>query len=409
MTGTISAAFDQQLISPAFYANPYPFYHQLRTEAPVSWSAALGGWVLTRYQDVIASLRDTRYFSSRGRMLAALERFPDDTRVALRPLEDHFAVGLISSDPPDHTRLRALINKAFTPRVVEQLRPRIQALVDELLDVAQARGPIDLIRDLAYPLPATVIAELLGASPEDRDRFKVWSDGILSFQGRGVVTPAQMAHAQTHLLEMRAFLGDLLEQRRRAPREDLLSRLVEAESAGERLTEAELMTTCVTLLTAGHETTTNLIGNGLYTLLRYPDQLALLRANPALLPTAIEEMLRYESPLQRNPRRIAEDVVFGGQPMRQGDFVLQILGAANRDPAVFPDPDRFDIARQPNRHIAFGFGIHFCVGAPLARLEAPVAISTVLRRLPRLELAGPPVQWYEHGLLRGIRSLPVVT
>lgn len=398
---------DAYVLSPAFFADPYPLYHQLRADDPVHWSEVLGGWMLTRYDDVFATLRDTRHFSNRGRMLSVLDHVPADTRDELRLFEDHFTVGLISSDPPDHTRLRGLINRGFTPRVIEQLRPRIQVLVDDLLDRVIERGAMDVIRDLANPLPAIVIAELLGAPPDDRDRFKGWSEEILAFQGTGRASPEVLARSQHGLHEMRTFLIDLLHDRRRAPRDDLLSQMVAAEADGDRLTEAELLTTCVTLLTAGHETTTNLIGNGVYTLLRHPDQMERLRANPSLMPTAIEEMLRYESPLQRNPRRVAADIELHGKRLRKGDFVLQILGAANHDPAQFPDPDRFDIERQPNRHIAFGFGVHFCLGAPLARLEAPIAIGTLLRRLPQLQLADAAVQWYEHGLLRGLRSLPV--
>ena len=410
LAATALDELDQQLTSPAFFADPYPFYHRLREADPVHWSDANGGWMLTRYDDVLATLKDTRHFSSRGRFSAVIERIPPDVRARVQPLEDHFKVGLIASDPPDHTRMRALVNRAFTPRVVEQLRPRIQALVDGYLDAVQDRGEMDVVRDLAYPLPATVIAELLGAPPEDRDRFKRWTAGIMAFQGTGRVRPEVIEESQRALLEMRAFLTDLAEQRRRAPREDLMSRLVEAEEEGEKLTHAELMTTCVTLLTAGHETTTSLIGSGLYTLLRHPDQLRVLRERPDLMPSAIEEMLRYESPLQRNPRSVAADVELDGKRLRRGDYVMQVLGAANRDPAQFPEPDRFDVTRQPNRHVAFGFGIHFCVGASLARLEAPIAIESVLRRMPRLKLAvdHDAIRWHQHGLLRGLTSLPVL-
>lgn len=405
---TMSAELDQRLTSPEFFDDPYPYYRTLRESDPVHWSDANGGWMLTRYDDVWSTLRDTRHFSSRGRNTSAIEAIPPEARDRVRALEDHFTVGLIGSDPPDHTRLRALVNRAFTPRVVEQLRPRVQTLVDDLLDAAEERGDIDLVRDVAFPLPAVVIAELLGAPPEDRDRFKVWSRGVIDFLATGRVTPEVIEASQQHLLEMRAFLGDLAVERRRAPREDLISRLVAAEADGDKLTEAELVTTCTTLLMAGHETTTNLIGNGLYTLLRHPDQLQLLRSQPELMSTAIEEMLRFESPLQRNPRRMAEDVELGGKRLRRGDYVMQMLGAANRDPARFLDPDRFDIARQPNRHVAFGFGIHFCVGASLARLEAPIAIGAVLRRMPRLCLATEEIRWGRHGLLRGLESLRVV-
>jgi cytochrome P450 len=407
MPAIVPPSLDAQLTSPAFYQDPYPFYEALRAEAPVAYSEALGGWLLTRYDDVLATLQDTHHFSSQGRMLAVLDRLPPGARADFEPFENHFTVGLISSDPPNHTRLRALVNKAFTPRAVEQLRPRIEALVNELLDAAAARRGMDLVHDLAYPLPAIVIAEMLGAPPAAREDFKVWSDGILAFQGMGVVTREVLEHSQQHLLAMRAFLMDLLVERRRQPRDDLLSRLVAAEMEGDRLTEAELMTTCVTLLTAGHETTTHLIANGLYTLLRHPDQLEQLRADPALMPAAVEEILRFESPLQRNPRRVAEDLAYGEAQLRRGDYVLQMLGAANRDPFVFANPNQFDIKRQPNRHLAFAVGIHFCVGAPLARLEAPIAIGTVLRRLPGLRLQASAGEWQPHGLLRGLRALPV--
>jgi cytochrome P450 len=403
----VDSELDKQLDTYAFYQNPYPYYHQLRQETPVAWSETLGGWVLTRYEDIQKTLHDPQHFSSQGRFSAAIERFPDTTRTQLEPLENHFTVGLIASDPPNHTRLRALVNKAFTPRVVERLRPRIQQLVNDLLDQVENRAEMDIIQDLAYPLPATVIAELIGAPPEARDQFKVWSDGILSFQGRGVVSSELMLQAQGHLLEMRSFLSELMEDRRRHIQDDLLSRLVETEMEGDRLTETELLTTCVTLLTAGHETTTTLITNGLYTLLTHPDQLEQLRANPSLMPTAIEEILRYESPLQRNPRRVAEDIEFERQSMQKGDYVLQILGAANRDPDIFPDPDTFDITRRPNRQMAFGYGVHFCVGAPLARLEAPIAIRSVLDRMPHLRLATQEPEWNQHALIRGLRTLRV--
>ena len=406
-TASATAEIEDQFGGVAFTADPYPLYARLREEAPVYWSESQRAWLLTRYADVSATVRDPKRFSSSGRFSAVLDALPAAERARFDPFERHFAVGLLGSDPPDHTRLRHLINRAFTPRVVEALRPRVQELVDELLDRVQPHGGMDFIRDVAYPLPATVIAELLGVPVADQDRFKDWSDGILSFQGTGRTTVETLDRAQRDLLEMRAFLTDLLAQRRRTPTDDLLGRMVAAEEEGDKLSSAELLTTCVTLLTAGHETTTNLIGNGLFTLLRHPEQLARLRADESLMAVAVEEMLRYESPLQRNPRRVAEDLEFGGQRLRRGDFVLQILASANHDPAVFPEPERFDITRQPNRHLAFGHGIHFCLGAPLARIEAPVVIGTVLRRFPHLRLTGDAPQWQEHGLLRSLRTMPV--
>ncbi len=407
ITKVVDDELEAELRSPAFSVNPYPVYERLRNEGPVHWSESQGAWLVMRYEDVAATIRDARRFSSRERFSAVLEPLAPEDRARLDPLEQHFSVGLLGSDPPDHTRLRHLINRAFTPRVVEELRPRVQVLVDELIDAARGRGEMDLIRDFAYPLPATVIAELLGVPAEHQDRFKVWSDGILSFQGTGRTTVETLARAQSDLLEMRAFLTDLLDHRRRTPSDDLLGRMVAAEEAGDRLSSAELLTTCVTLLTAGHETTTNLIGNGLNLLLRHPDQLRRLRNDPALMPAAVEEMLRFDSPLQRNPRRAAEDLEFRGQTLRKGDFVLQILGSANHDPRKFPDPERFDIARTPNKHLAFGHGIHFCLGAPLARVEAPVAIGTLLRRMPQLRLVSDEAVWQRHGLLRSLATLPI--
>lgn len=407
MTVTTLDHLDRQLATPTFVADPYPTYHRLREEDPVHWSETVGAWLLTRYDDVSTTLRDSRHFSSSGRFSAVLEGLSREERTAVRPLEDHFTVGLLGSDPPDHTRLRGLINRAFTPRVVEGLRPRVQQIVDGLLDAAAPCGEMDLVRDFAYPLPATVIAELLGAPPDAQDDFKDWSDGILAFQGIGRATPELLARSQRDLLAMRAFLTDLLAERRVTPREDLLSRLVAAETEGQKLSEAELLTTCVTLLTAGHETTTNLIANGLLTLLRHPEQCQRLREEPELMATAVEEMLRFESPLQRNPRRVGADIELRGKHLRQGEFLFQVLGAANRDPEQFPDPDRFDIARQPNRHVAFGYGIHFCLGAPLARLEASIAIGTLLRRFPEIQLGTETGSWQQHGLLRALTSLPV--
>ena len=407
MRPTLPPALDDKLIAPAFYQDPYPVYDELLATTRLAWSEALAGWVMPRYEDVQTTLLDTAHFSSRGRVTAVLDRLDLDLRQHFAPFENHFSSGLINADPPDHARLRALVTKAFAPKASEALRPRIQQLVDGLLDAAQSRGEFDVIWDFAYPLPAILIAEILGVPPETRDDFRRWSDSVLSFQGAGVVSPELLDKVQTDLVAMREFLAGLLADRRAHPRDDLLTHLVKSEIEGDRLTPAELLTTSVLLLIAGHETTTNTIANGLYTLLRHPEVLARLRADPALLPTAVEEVLRYESPLQRNPRRMSMDYDYLGAPLRQGDYVLQLFGSANRDPRVFPDPHRFDLTRQPNRHLSFGFGIHFCVGAPLARLEAPIAIGTVLRRFPNLRLSGASFAWRVHGLIRGLDRLPV--
>ena len=399
---------DEELISPEFIANPYPIYHHLRTEAPIYWSEAWGAWLITRYDDVVQTLRDPLRFSNAGRVTSLLNHLPSTTREALKPLESNFAGGLINSDPPDHTRLRALVNRAFTPRMVERIRPRVQRIVDELLDRVQDARSMDVIRDFAYPLPAIVIAEILGVPPEDRDQFKKWADEIASFQGTGRATAEAAQNSQNYLLTMRSYLTELVAERRQTPRDDLLSALVAAEEGGQKLSLEELLSTSVTLLIAGHETTTSLIGSGVLLLLQHPEQLLQLQEDPGCIPVAIEEFLRLESPIQRNMLRLAEDFEFRGKLLRKGQIAFQMLGAANRDPAQFADPDHLNITRQPNRHVAFGFGIHFCVGAPLARLEAPIAIEALLHRMPKLRLASETIKWRVGGIFRYPESLSVV-
>jgi hypothetical protein len=400
-------SLDERLLSPEFTANPYPVYCQLRAESPVFWSEAWKAWLITRYDDVVSTLRDHHYFSNAGRVTSLLDHLPTTAREELRPLESNFAGGLINSDPPDHTRLRALVNRAFAPRMVERIRSRVQTIVNDLLDRAQEAGRMDVIRDLAYPLPAIVIAELLGVPPEDRDHFKHWADEISSFQGTGRSTAEAALNSQNFLLKMRSYLSGLVADRRRHPREDLLSALVAAEEGGNRLSAEELLSTSVTLMIAGHETTTGLIGNGLLSLLRHPDQMRRLKDDPSLIGVAIEEFLRFESPIQKGMRRVAEDVQVRGKLFRKGQIAFVMLGAANRDPNQFPDPDRLDIAREPNRHVAFGYGIHFCVGAPLARLEGPIAIATFLDRFPKVELAADTESWRDRGIFRYLEALHV--
>lgn len=392
---------------PEFLADPYPFYQRLREQDPVHWNQVLGFgmWVLTRYADVMAVLRDPRFSAQRRSadvVQEVLEIFPQEGEMS--PLVR--ANTMLSSDPPDHTRMRTLVNKAFTPRAVEAMRPRIQAIVDSLLDAAQERGGMDVIADLAYPLPVIVIAEMLGVPPEDRDQFKRWSDDVVTTI-EPVLSPEAQQRAQRASLELAEYFRGIVEVRRREPRDDLLSALIAAEEQGDRLTEDELYATCILLLVAGNETTTNLIGNGMLALLRHPDQLQRLREEPSLLEPAVEEMLRYESPVQLTARVALTDVEVGGRTVGRGQLVLTVLGAANRDPAQFPEPDRFDVARRDNRHLAFGHGIHYCLGAPLARLEAQVAFRSLLARFPRLEPAFERPQWRPAVTLRGLATLPV--
>lgn len=390
------------LLDPDFLADPYPVYHRLRVEDPVH-RHPYGFYVLTRYDDVAGFLRDARF--GKGGYQALIE-----SRFGAGPDGPWLALSMLFRDPPDHTRLRGLVSKAFTPRVVETLRGRIQGIVDRLLERVAGAPLMDVIEDLAYPLPVTVISELLGVPVGDGDTVKGWSrdvaralDAIALPVGPDVIERGGRATD-----EMAGYFRDLIMERRRRPALDLLSGLVEAEEAGDRLTEQELLATCVLLYVAGHETTVNLIGNGLLALLRHPEARRRLQEDPGLLGGAIEELLRYDGPVQRTGRMAASDTEIGGVPIAAGSLVLGLLGAANRDPARFAEPDRLDLRRAEPRHLAFGSGIHYCLGAPLARLEAQVAIGTVLRRFPALTLAVECPVWRPSSTLRGLDTLPVV-
>ncbi|HSL52708.1 MAG TPA: cytochrome P450 [Candidatus Deferrimicrobiaceae bacterium] len=387
-------------MDPEFVADPYPMYHRLRAEDPVHHSP-LGFWVLTRYPDVMAMLRDPR-----------LIKEPIAAFVAARfgmAVPPGLGLSMLDRDPPDHTRLRGLVSKAFTPRALEKLRPGIQQIVDGLLDEAAGRGSMDLIEEFAYPLPVRVICEMLGVPVQDHERFKAWGLDI----ARGldaIMLPPDSPVGQRSVSGRRAlaeYFRELIAERRAAPREDMLAALIAAEEAGDKLNEEELLATCILLLVAGHETTVNLIGNGTLALLRHPDQLRKLRESPGLIGTAVEELLRFDGPVQRTARIPSEDITIGGQTIGKGEMVMPFLGAADRDPTQFPDPDRLDISRTDNRHIAFGMGIHFCLGAPLARMEGQIAINTLLARLPKLALATDRPQFRQSLTLRGLQALPV--
>jgi pimeloyl-[acyl-carrier protein] synthase len=387
---------------PEFIANPYPVYHRMRAEAPV-FRAAFGAWVLTRYDDVLAVLRDPR-FGRRGFEPILRAVFGSGER------DEEFVTSMLFRDPPDHTRLRALVSKAFTPRVVEGLRPRIQALVDEILARALGAGGMDVIADLAYPLPVIVICEMLGVPTGDRDTFREWSVAIArALDAIGApVDPGVAERGRAARSALDAYFRDhLIPERRKRPRPDLLSELIAVEEQGDRLSIGELIATCNLLFVAGHETTVNLIGNGLLALLNHPGELAVLHADPSITESAVEELLRYDGPVQVTARIAQAPARIGGETIAPGDMVLVLLGAANRDPAHFPDPDRLDLRRADNRHLAFGWGIHFCLGAPLARLEGQLAIGTTVRRLPALTLATATPRWRPATTLRGLESLPV--
>jgi cytochrome P450 len=382
-----------------FLADPYPTYHRLRAEDPVHWSP-LGFWVLTRYDDVVAVLRDQRF--AKEAMIAAVA-----ARFGIAP--NTIGLSMLDRDPPDHTRLRGLVSKAFTPRVVERLRPRIQEIVDGLLARVEGKGGMDLIEEFAYPIPVMVICELLGVPVEDHERFKTWSLDL----ARGldsIMLPVDSEVAMRSGIArqgLAAYFRDLIAKRRAAPRNDLLSALIAAEEAGDKLSEDELLASCSLLLVAGHETTVNLIGNGTLALLRHPDQLRRLRDNPGLIASAVEELLRYDGPVQRTARMPSAEVTIGDKTIKPGEMVMPFIGAADRDPAQFPDPDRLDLTRADNRHVAFGMGIHFCLGAPLARVEGQIALNTLVQRLPKLALATEQPEHRQSLTLRGLKSLSV--
>jgi cytochrome P450 len=386
-------------MDPEFVADPYPTYHRLRAEDPVHHSP-LGFWVLTRYEDVVAVLRDPRF---------AKEAIAAFVAARFGVAASGIGLSMLDRDPPDHTRLRGLVSKAFTPRVVETLRPRIQQIVDRLLDRAEGTGSMDLIEDFAYPLPVIVICEMLGVPVEDRERFKEWGIDI----ARGldaILLPPDSEVARRSAAARSALTGyfrGLIAERRASPRADMLSALIAAEEAGDKLSEEELLATCILLLVAGHETTVNLIGNGSLALLRHPDQLRRLREDPGLIAGAVEELLRYDGPVQRTARMPSEDVTIAGRTIAKGEMVMPFIGAADRDPSQFPDPDRLDITRTDNHHIAFGWGIHFCLGAPLARVEGRIAINTLVQRLPKLALATDKPEYRQSLTLRGLTTLPV--
>lgn len=394
MTSTTIDALDAQLGTTEFDADPIDVLRQLQELDPVHWSDAIGGWLVTRFDDVTTTFKNYKSFSNEGRLAKASAYLPPEARAQFKPFEDHYNTkGILHSDPPDHTRLRALVLTAFNPKVVEAMRPRIQAIVDELLDRAVPNGGMEVIGDLAWALPSTVLAELMGAPPEARPLFKKWADDLLGFQGVNKPTVELLTAAQNSLLEAKDYLRQMIEQRRREPTDDLLSHLVAAEAEGATLTEPELLSTCITLLGAGQETTTALVGNGLYLLRSHPDAWERVRDNPDLVRSAVEEFIRFESPIPRQPRLVKQDIELGGKQLRAGDIAFQMLNIANRDPDHFVDADAFDIERKPNRHIGFGLGPHFCVGAPLSRLEGQIVFTTILERFPNLQLVDERPQW----------------
>jgi pimeloyl-[acyl-carrier protein] synthase len=400
------------LNSAEFLRDPYPVYDQLRTHDPIFWSAENEYWIVTRYADIVSHIQDNRLSSNRIGNHAA--RMPPAAKEHFRPLFSAVSSWMLMIDPPDHTRLRGLVNKAFTPSVVENMRALITELVDDRLARVKQQGRMDVMTDLANPLPAIVIAEMLGVAGSDQQQFKAWSDDIA--MGLAGLDSARNKEelfalydlAQKSFLALAAYFREKVAELRLKPRENLLSALIQAEERGDRLTEHELFANCVLLMIAGHETTTNLIGNGILALLRNPDQKQTLALNPDLIVSAIEELLRYDSPIQKMARIALRDIDIGGRQITQGQLVCFSFAAGNRDPEQFAAPAQLDIARRPNRHLAFGHGLHYCVGAALARVESQIAIDRILKTLPGITLESEDLEWNRNLTLRGLKSLPVL-
>lgn len=387
---------------PRIFANPYPLYHRLRSRHPVYLDEDLSCWVVTSYEYVISALAN-RSLSSERTKQGALLRQP--AWAGLAPLFTDISRLMFYADPPRHTRLRSLVQMAFTPRMIQKWRPRIQRIVDDQLDTAWEKKELDIIRDIAFPLPARVIAEMLSIPPHDYAQFKRWSDDLVAFLGNPP-TLEQCTQLMQSIQSFRAYFHEIIEKHRQYPGDDLIDALLQSQD-GDMLTEDELLMNCIGLFVGGHETTANLIGNGLFALLNHPEELQKLRENPSLIGSAVEELLRYDSPVQFMARVAKQPVEISGQTIYQGQSVMLMIGAANRDPQQFHEPDRLDITRKNNHHLAFGHNIHFCIGASLARLEAQITIDTILRRMLSLHLQAIPFEWQENLSFHGLKALPV--
>ena len=376
-------------------SNPFPWYQAMRASAPVFYDERQETWHVFRYVDVQRVLSEYTSFSSSFAANGGHEG------------QSPLGSSIIGLDPPRHRQLRALVSQAFTPRAIEALAPRIAEIVGSLLDQVAPTGQMDVIHDFAYPLPVIVIAELMGIPAAERDRFKSWSDAVVTGMSSGVGSAPSVTAGQAHR-EMAEYFGRMIEERRRQPKDDLISALLQAQVEGQHLTQMEVLGFCILLLIAGNETTTNLIGNAVLCFEEYPEAMEAVRADRSLLPSALEEVLRYRSPVQSMFRTVAQETTLGEGQTKKGQRVIAWIGSANHDETMFEAPERFDPRRTPNRHIAFGYGVHFCLGAPLARLEARIALDALLRRLPDLRLVpGATPIFMESPIVYGAKHLPV--
>jgi len=391
-----------QLLDPEVLANPYPLFERLRTEAPVYWDPYLHAWVVTRYADVVTVLHN---FSANR--TPSPEQFAAMGLAELGPLAQVMVKQMLFMDAPDHSRLRGLASTAFTPARVEALRSHIKEILYNLLDQLLRAGQMDVIADLAAPLPAIVTAEMMGLPVSDANQLKDWSADFAEVLGNFQHNPDRASRTLKCVEEMTSYFRNAVQKMRTDPCEGLINALLTAEIDGDRLTEEEIIANCIVTMVGGQETTTNLIGNGVLTLLRHPDQLEQLQNDLSLIPSAVEELLRYESPSQHTARICREDTELGGQLIRKGQAVIAVMAAANRDPERFPDPDRLDLGRTDNRHLAFGWASHFCFGAPLARIEGQLVFEALVRRTANMAIAPGPIVWRDNLGLRGLTSLQV--
>ena len=393
-----------RLLDPEVLANPYPLYARLRTEDPVHWDPFLHAWVVTKYPDVIRVLH---HFSANR--TPTPEQLSAMNLSALNPIAKVMVRQMLFLDPPDHTRLRALASAAFTPSRVERLRSHIQEIAENLIDGIISRGRrMDLIADFAAPLPAIVTAEMLGVPVADHEKLKDWSADFAEMLGNFQHNPDRFPRVLRSVESMGAYFRAAMDEQREHPRDGLISAMMSAEVDGGKLSDEEIVANLIVTMVGGQETTTNLIGNGILTLLRNRAEMEQLRADSSIIQSAVEELLRYESPSQHTARLAPEDVEMGGKTIRKRQAIIAVMGAANRDPERFPDPDRLDLTRQDNRHVAFGWAAHFCFGAPLARIEGQIAFETLLRHMPNLALeAGKPQVWRHNLGLRGLTELHV--
>ncbi|WP_334770806.1 cytochrome P450 [Nostoc sp.] len=403
----LTKAFKFNPFTREFRANPYPTYHYLRSEEPVHPYLLKKSWVITRYADVKAILRDARFrCADRPELIKEKNQYLQNKGRNLNALAYTSSQLLFYLNPPDHTRLRGLVVKAFSPMVVERMRPCIQKIVDELLDRVRHQGTMDIIADLASPLPVIVIGRMLGIPNEAQDQLHQWSN-ILSRILDSLVSLEEYEAMNEAIEEFQEYLRGLIAEREKNPQEDLISALIAAKNQSDKLSQEELLATCILLFTTGEETTVNTIGNGMLALLSHPEQMEQLQKEPTIISNAVEEILRYDSPVQITVRIAIENLEIGNQTIQAGEEVVLCLGAANRDSAQFPDPDRLNINRCENNHLAFGDGIHYCLGAALARAQAQIAINTLLQQFSEFKLASDKLEWRKNVVLRGLTALPV--